>query len=211
MRPVINLRPLNKYLRKLHFKMDTLYKVLDLVQTGDWGLTLDLKDAYFHIKVFKKHRKYLRFCFQNQVYQFRALCFGPTVSPRVFTKVVAVVTAHLHRQNIRLASYLDDWLAVNQLRRMLLQNRDVILNLLFHLGFIVNKDKSNLVPTQKLTYIGGLFHLNTGLVYPTETRVKNLKKAIKMILKGRERQDSFLFFSARLHHVYNSFQMPDYS
>ena len=192
MRPVINLRPLNKYLRKLHFKMDTLCKVLDLVQTGDWGLTLDLKDAYFHIKVFKKHRKYLRFCFQNQVYQFRALCFGPTVSPRVFTKVVAVVTAHLHRQNIRLASYLDDWLAVNQLRRMLLQNRDVILNLLFHLGFVVNKDKSNLVPTQKLTYIGGLFHLNTGLVYPTETRVKNLKKAIKMILKGHRTARQFL-------------------
>ena len=103
MRPVIDLRPLNKYLSKLHFKMDTLYKVLDLVQTGDWGLTLDLKDAYFHIKVFKKQRKYLRFCFQNQVYQFRALCFGPTVSPRVFTKVIAVVTAHLHCQNIRLA------------------------------------------------------------------------------------------------------------
>ena len=39
MRSVINLRPLNKYLRKLHFQMDTLYKVLDLVQTGDWGLT----------------------------------------------------------------------------------------------------------------------------------------------------------------------------
>ena len=172
--------------------MDTLYKVLDLVQTGDWGLTLDLKDAYFHIKVFKKHRKYLRFCFQNQVYQFRALCFGPTVSPRVFTKVVAVIKAHLHRQNIRLASYLDDWLAGNQLRQMLLQNRDVILNLLFHLGFIVNKDKSNLVPTQKLTYIGGLFHLNTGLVYPTETRVKNLKKAIKMILKGQRMARHFL-------------------
>ena len=94
----------------------------------------------------KKHRKYLRFCFQNQVYQFRALCFGPTVSPRLFTKVVVVVTAHLHRQSIRLASYLDDWLAVNQLRRMLLQNRDVILNLLFHLEFIVNKDKSVLLP-----------------------------------------------------------------
>ena len=33
--------------------METLYNVLDLVQTGDWGLTLDLKDAYFHIKVLK--------------------------------------------------------------------------------------------------------------------------------------------------------------
>ena len=96
MRPVINLRPLNKYLRKLHFKNG--YSV----QSSDWGLTLNLKDTYFHIKVFKEHRKYLRFCFQNQVYQFRALCFGPTVSPRVFTKVVAVVTAHLHHQNIRL-------------------------------------------------------------------------------------------------------------
>ena len=118
LRPVINLKPLNQYLRKIHFKMDTMSKVLNLVQKGDWGITLNFKDAYFHVPIHKNHRKYLRFCVENQCYQFVhvALCFGPTSAPRVFTKIVYVVAAHLRLQNVRLASYLDDWLAVNQLR-----------------------------------------------------------------------------------------------
>ena len=59
MRPVINLKPVNRYFVKKHFKMDTLSKVLNLVTKGDWALTIDLKDAYFHLKIFKGHRKYL--------------------------------------------------------------------------------------------------------------------------------------------------------
>jgi hypothetical protein len=42
MRPVINLKPLNGYLKKTHFKMDTLSKVLNIVKTGDWAISLDL-------------------------------------------------------------------------------------------------------------------------------------------------------------------------
>ena len=51
MRPVINLRPLNRYLRKQHFKMDTMSKILNLVKKGDWAMTLDLKDAYLHVPI----------------------------------------------------------------------------------------------------------------------------------------------------------------
>ena len=155
------------------------------------GIDIGSNRRIFLFKSVQKKRKYLRFGFQNQVYQLRALCFGPTVSPRVFTNLEAVVTVHLRHQNIRSASYLDDWLAVNQLRGMLLQNRDVVLNLLFHLNFIVNKDKSNLVLPQKLTYIGGLFHLKTGPVCPTETRVK-FEESNEMIFKGQRTARLFL-------------------
>jgi len=72
------------YLRKKHFKMETMLKVLNLVQKGDYAINLDLKDGYFHMKMFKVHRKYLRFAFQGVTYQGKAMCFGPTVSPRVF-------------------------------------------------------------------------------------------------------------------------------
>ena len=85
------------YLRKIHFKMDTMSKVLNLDQKEDFGINLDLKDGYLHLKVFKKHRKYQRFCFQNKVYQFRAMCFCPTFAPRVFSKVMAVVVAFLRK------------------------------------------------------------------------------------------------------------------
>ena len=113
MRPVINLRPLNRYLVKKHFKMDSMKKVIQLVEKGDWSITLDLADAYFHLKIFKHHRQYLRFSFKGKVFQFRVLSFGPTVAPRVFSKVTSVVAAYLRQESIRLATYLDDWLVLN--------------------------------------------------------------------------------------------------
>ena len=92
-RAVINLRPLNQYLKTQHFKMDTMKTVLNLVKKGDWAFSVDLKDAYFHILIHPSHRKYLRFCIKGKAYQYRVLAFGPKTSPRVFTKVVAVVAA----------------------------------------------------------------------------------------------------------------------
>jgi mRNA-degrading endonuclease HigB of HigAB toxin-antitoxin module len=184
MRPVINLKPLNKYIRKQHFKMDTLTKVLNLVEKGDWAFTIDLKDAYFHIKIFKNHRKFLRFHFQGVTYQFRALCFGPTSSPRVFVKIITVVLAHLRKLNIRLAGYLDDWLTVNKTKAMLLKDQSVILNLLYQLGFIVNKAKSQLVPVQALTYLGSFWDFQNGMVLPSAERLVNLKNAVFSIQKG---------------------------
>ncbi|VDI49374.1 Hypothetical predicted protein [Mytilus galloprovincialis] len=97
--------------------MDSLNSVLNLVQKGDWAISLDLKDAYFHIPIHETHKKYLRFCVNNQCYQFRVLCFGPTSAPRIFTKVCSVVAAHLRAQNIRLATYLDDWFLLNQTKK----------------------------------------------------------------------------------------------
>ena len=87
---MINLRPLNQYLKTQHFKMDTMKTVLNLVKKGDWAFSVDLKDAHFHILIHPSHRKYLRFCIKGKAYQYQVLAFGPKTSPRVFTKVVAV-------------------------------------------------------------------------------------------------------------------------
>lgn len=185
MRPVINLKPLNAYVRKEHFKMDTLAKVLNLVNPNMWAISLDLKDAYLHIPIHKKHRKFLRFCINNKCYQFTAMCFGPTQAPRAFTKITSVVTAYLRMQNQTLASYLDDWLMLNRLVERLLEERDRTLNLLIDLGFIINLDKSALIPSQIFTYIGCLFNLVLGIVEPTLDRIQKLELALQQLLSGR--------------------------
>ena len=128
MRPVINLKPLNVYLRKQHFKMDTLTKVINMVEKGDWAISIDLKDAYHHIMIFKGHRKFWRF--QGMTYQFCSLCFGPTSAPRTFVKVIAVIVTHLRKNGLRLASYIDDWLNLNKLKQDLMENRFVAQSLL---------------------------------------------------------------------------------
>ena len=76
MRPVINLQLLNRYLVKKHFKMETMTKVIQSVKKGDWSITLDLADAYFYLKIFKHHCKYLRFSFKGEVFQVRVLSFS---------------------------------------------------------------------------------------------------------------------------------------
>lgn len=83
----------------------------------------------------------------NIVYQFVALRFVPKSAPRTFTKVVVVVTAYLRRQSLRLAVYLDDWLGLKASRQRLLEELSKMIELLLELGFIINANKSLLVPT----------------------------------------------------------------
>lgn len=194
MRPVINLRPLNRYIRKEHFKMDTLTSVISLVQKGDWAISLDLEDAYLHIPIHKSHRKYLRFCLHKDgpYYQFRTLCFGPSPAPRIFTKIVSVIAAHLRSLGMRLATYLDDWFLLNQERLNLLSNREITLNLLADLGFLLNVEKSVLQPTQNIVYIGGHFQLNKALVAPTPDRVQNIQLAVQKFMKENVTARDFL-------------------
>ena len=60
-RLVINLRPLNQFLQQVHFKMESLGMMRDLLREGDWMASIDLKDAYLSVMIWEDHRKYLRF------------------------------------------------------------------------------------------------------------------------------------------------------
>ena len=192
LRPVTNLRPLNKYLLKKHFKMDTLQKVINLVKKGDWAISIDLTDAYLHIPIHVSHCKFLRFHIKGQSYQWKAMCFGPTSAPRVYTKIMSVVMAYLHLQNIRIVAYLDDLLILNQSKTDLQKDRKKCINLLLSLGFIINVEKSNLEPSQAIVYLGTSFLLNVGLVQPTEERIQKLQKAVWSILRGQNQATDFL-------------------
>ena len=61
LRPVINLKPLNFFVQKIHFKMENVGSAINYVSTGDYMVSLDLKDAYFSVPVQPLDRKLLRF------------------------------------------------------------------------------------------------------------------------------------------------------
>ena len=50
-RPVINLKSLNSYVVTRHFKMESIRTAKGLMQSGDWLVKLDLKDAYFSVPI----------------------------------------------------------------------------------------------------------------------------------------------------------------
>ncbi|KAI2653671.1 Transposon Ty3-G Gag-Pol polyprotein [Labeo rohita] len=105
LRPIIDLRRLNRSVMKLKIKMLTVKQVVSQIRSKDWFVTIDLKDAYFHASILPQHRKFLRFAFRGEAYQYRVLPFGLALSPHTFTKCVDAALVPLRLQGIRILNY----------------------------------------------------------------------------------------------------------
>ena len=181
-RPIIDLSTLNDYVTSSHFHMETPQSVLRSIRPGDWMVSLDLQDAYLQVPVHHDLHRYLLFVVGGRTYQFRVLCFGLTTAPQVFTRIMAPVSAILHKYGVRMLRYLDDWLILASLEIACLQSRDRLLTICTELGIQVNLTKSSLVPTQSLVYLGMEIRSLPFIARPTPVRVSNLLRLIEEFL-----------------------------
>jgi hypothetical protein len=106
--------------------------------------------------------------------QFRALCFGLNVAPKVFTKMLQPVAQYLRLRGIRVHRYLDDWLITASSPEMALQHTQETIDLLSTLGWLVNKDKSELVPSQNIVFLGMGIDFASGLVRPSQETLNKI-------------------------------------
>ena len=123
-RPVIDLSQLNCFVDVSHFQMETIQSALLSVRQGDWMASINLKEAYLQVPVHPDSHHFLRFVSKGHVYQFKALCFGLSTAPQVFTRVMAPVSAILHSMGICMRRYLDDWLVQSSSQASLLRSSD---------------------------------------------------------------------------------------
>ena len=147
-------------------------------------ISLDLQDAYLQVPIHPESRRYLRFTMGGVPYQFRVLCFGLTTAPQVFTRLMAPISAILHRYGIRMLRYLDDWLILAESRTTCFQAMDRLLQVCEELGLQVNFRKSSLIPSQDMTYLGMQILSVRFVAKPTETRVVNLLNIIEEFLSS---------------------------
>ena len=181
-RPIIDLSTLTDYITSSRFHMETPRSVLSSIRPGDWMISLDLQDAYLQVPVHHDSRRYLRFVVAGKSYQFRVVCFGLTTAPQVFTRIMAPVSAILHRYGVRMLRYLDDWLILASTEIACIQSRDRLLSICTELGIQVNLTKSSLVPTQSLVYLGMEIQSLPFIARPTPVRVNNLIRLIEEFL-----------------------------
>ena len=137
-------------------------------------VSLDLKDAYLQVPMHPESRKFLRFMVGGKVYQFKVLCFGLSTAPQVFTRVMAPVSAILHRTGVRLRRYLDDWLIQASSREQVLLALKTVLRLCSSLGIVVNWEKSQVIPTQRMVYLGVILDSVSFRASPALKRVEKL-------------------------------------
>ncbi|KAL8610652.1 hypothetical protein ACOMHN_047221 [Nucella lapillus] len=108
----------DKFIRDIKFRMESTSSFRESIRSGDWAASIDLKDAYFHITLAQALRKYLRFVWRGRTFQFKALPFGLSLAPFVFTKVCTEVASLARTRATRLRCYLDDWLILAETQEL---------------------------------------------------------------------------------------------
>ena len=182
--PILNLKPLNQFIRPQKFRMDTLASILRCPLKGRWALVIDLQDAYLHVPVAESDQCWLRFQLQGQSYAWTCLPFGLSTSPRVFTMITREVGAYLRQRGVNLCMYLDDWLVYGRSQEETRQHCQLVVETLQGLGFLINFEKSSLTPSQDLKYLGASLRLDLGLATPTHERAQVLVTRAITLSKG---------------------------
>ena len=183
MRPIIDLKILNRLIVNKSFRMESARSIQAALQPGQFAISIDLTDAYFHIPIHPSFRKYLRFAVLGKVYQFLALPFGLAIAPRIFTEVMKEVGRLLREHGIIVHMYLDDWLIRDDQQQYLIIWSPNILELCELLGLLVNYPKSELTPKQLIDYVGVLYDLAVGRAYPPQKRIEKIKNIITPVMK----------------------------
>ncbi|KAG8579388.1 hypothetical protein GDO81_010859 [Engystomops pustulosus] len=126
--------------------MESIKSATPLIGKNYFLCTIDLKDAYYHVPICQDHQKYLRFTVRSPGgkilhFQFKALPFGISSAPRIFTKIMAEVVAHLRLKGIIIVPYLDDLLLVAKTKSDLKTHLQLVIGLLQDLGWVINRKK----------------------------------------------------------------------
>lgn len=153
-RVILNLKKLNSQLQTEKFKMEGIKSALDLITPNCYMGSIDLVSAYYSVPVHEKYRKYLKFFYEGQLYQFTCLPNGFCQAPWVFTKLLKPVYATLHSMGHLSTYYLDDSLLIGKSITECNNNIKDTVELLDSLGFFVHKDKSSFEPKQVIEYLG---------------------------------------------------------
>lgn len=183
---ILNLKELNTFVANEKFKMEDLRTAINLLTPGAYMTSIDLKDAYYSVPIHPSCRKFLRFTWNGNLYEFNCLPFGLCTAPRIFTKIMRVVSRHLRKQGIALVTYLDDILTISSNFKISEQNTNYILKLLFKLGFNINFDKSHLTPSTNIKFLG--FMLDTcsmSIALPSEKRESLRRKCHAFIQQDK--------------------------
>lgn len=185
MRPVINLKALNLWVRPQHFKMEGIHTLREIVAQDDWLAKLDLKDAYFTVPIDQEHRKFLRFVVDEIQYQFTCLPFGLSCAPWAFTKVLKPVAAFLRSLGVRLIVYIDDMLVIGKSPAEVVDHVGALSVLLEGLGFVINREKSITTPSQQIEFLGLRVDTSTMTLSLPGHKIRMIRgEAIQLLRQG---------------------------
>ncbi len=182
-RVILNLKDFNEHVSYHHFKMDSLNTIVKLVDKNCFMASIDLKDAYYSIPIRKEDRKYLRFFWNGNFYQFTCLPNGLSSGPRKFTKILKPALSSLHSKGHIVSGHLDDFYLQGKTQNECCYNLIETVTLFTQLGLVVHPDKCAFCPSQELVILGFVINSVTMTVRLTSEKALALRLDCQNFLK----------------------------
>ncbi|KAL0146632.1 hypothetical protein M9458_057972 [Cirrhinus mrigala] len=142
---------------------------LDSPGDQDWFAAIDLKDTYLHVSIIPRQRPFLRFAFEGRAYQYKVLPFGLSLSLRKSRKLPCSPSG----------GWAFAFSTISTTQDLLCEHRDLVLRHLSHLGLQVNREKSELSPVQRISFLGVELDSVNMTAHLTNERVQSVLKCLE--------------------------------
>ena len=187
-RMILNLKDLNQQVEYQKFKMETVQTALQLTTKNCYFASVDLRDAYYSTEIHTEFWKYLKFYWRDTLYCFQAAAMGLAPVPIKFTKLTKPKLAHLHDLGHVITSFIDDSLLIGQTKAEIYESVIDTVKVFDSLGFTIHDEKSQLMPTQEITYLGFVINLQTMTIMLTHERKQKLLNTCACLLEKTEEE-----------------------
>ena len=154
--------------------MPSIKTILGMVTKNWFMASIDLKDAYYSVPIQQDFQSFLKFSYKNKLYKFTVFPNGLAHCPRKFTKITKVPMSKLRLAGCIIEGYIDDFFTQGGTSKACSSNIEKIITLFDKLGFVVHPDKSQLDPTQRITFLGFIIDSQTMEVFLTPKRINQL-------------------------------------
>ena len=160
--------------------METPETIRTSLQLGEWVISIDFKDAYFHIPIHSQSRK---FSHPGSVLPVQSPTFGLSTAPMEFT-VVAKEVKLMALQRYKNPPVPRRLVGESHIPPNLSQAYTDLGSSLSRTRLAGEQEKSELDPKQVFNFVGCQFDLREGKVRPTPERWQALIDKILTILSG---------------------------
>ena len=178
------------------FKMHTICHAALMLRPGFWLNSVDISSAFFHVKLSKKYIPLTQFCWNNRVFAFACCPQGLKIAPFVFNSIGKSLTSYLRLRLIDIFIYIDDTLLVASNYQKALRNTRFTVEFLQKCGLIVNMDKSQLIPAQRLEFLGFILDSIQFSISVSDTKRSQLHGLVMKILRQPARRITLRFLAS---------------
>jgi hypothetical protein len=202
-RLIFDLRQLNSSASDPSFGMETLFDLPALAARARFASKIDLTKAFWQVPLSQKLSQLLGCLDEDgQTWAWRALPFGLSHSPRLFSAVTHAFREAWRHAGLNVLVYIDDILILSETLEEHVAALEVVINDLFDAGIRVSDKKAFIRPYEILDFLGMCVHLvERAFEVPPPKRCAVQDEASSILRRGNVTRRALLAFLGRIAYI----------